>query len=877
MRLTWSAMLQHNNNNNCPCLEANAHEAALKCPSATQPLPSRLELGLADLPLIRGLRAWALCSKTRQKGGTPPSGGRAPVTPPTGRGTSCPRPADVHLSRAWGSGYGLPQAGAGALVTVATLKTSEGNGKTQTQCLFLRNDKGSCLYSASGGTSGAGGWLRGKSGPGTGRRDVTAVQTQTATSRVRVRSARRWRKSTHAVAGDKRHPDEEGSEKREKQSKAGPEGDACPDHRGLRGSPECLQNWSNEESARKSTHTASQNNETLPDEEDKVKQEEPDKVCPDCRVNPEGEPEGSPGFRQNPSNEESQRKSSHVVVRHKRLPEEEVAEKQIEPHNAEPQRLTSPDEGACQQSCGPGESPDCLQSKESLRKSSHGTSQDKRLADEDVTEKQERRNKLELVLLTTSDEGAYCKSRGPSRSPGCFEIALSEESERKSSHAARQDKRLPDGEVPEKQEEPDKVNPEQLGGLLGESRELRRSPRLLQNVSKEESARREDTPSGEIAGMKREWEGNAEEDEERKGLCQNDPSSWLRPNPDLESSHCRSERNNPININKRSDEEECAVQTPFDDITATSRCIKDSYPAGGSTGRAGDELCQVGSALGTQPAPEHNVTTATKDSSSSSSPSTTNFRLDFVEENEAEFARGCTVAPASPRLQNLTPALPTSATMATSQPCAAAEEVEKGGQAGIELEQEEDGEEDEFGGFMRAEGVEGCRPGVAVPVLSPWERSAALGGSDVSGESRDAWTAFPGDVRDAGRDAVGQWWPDEERTDMLHHQLDLLFAAAFPSPPPSADRHHSHTDVIPTLTDVLGGQEQRLLDVSKTSVHKYKPGGADVSVSRDLLLGSLHVEPPHSESRAGDWRSTRRPSPGLHAPNQHARNAAAVM
>ncbi|XP_077422914.1 uncharacterized protein LOC144052582 [Vanacampus margaritifer] len=869
MRLTWSAMLQHNNNNNYPCLKATPHEAPLKCSSATQPLPSRLELGLADLPLIRGLRAWALCSKNRQKGGAPPSGGRAPVTPPTSRRTSCPRSA-------WGSGYGLPQAGVGALVTVATLKTSEGNGKTQTQCLFLRNEKGSCLYSTSGGTSGAGGWLRGKSGTSTGRRDVSAVQTQAPASRVRVRSARRWRKSTHVVGRDKRHPDEEVAEKLERQSKAGPEGKACLEQRGPRGSSECLQNMSNEESTRKSSHGASQEDETLPDEEVKVKQEEPDKLCLDCLVSPEGEPKESPGFRQNPSNEESQRKSCHVD---KRLPEEEVAEKQIEPHKADPQRVTSPDEGADQKNCGPGESPECLQNasnEESLRKSSHVTSQDKRLPDEDVTEKQEGGNKLDLV---SPDEGPCRKSRGPSRSPGCFQIAVGEESERKSSHVARQDKRLPDGEVTDKQEEPNKVSPERLaspeGGLCQKSRELQRSRGFL--------ARREDTPSGEITGMKREWEGNAEEDEERKELCQNDPSILLRPNPDLESTHCHTERkggNDPI-------------QTPFDDITATSSCIKDSYPAGGSTGQAEVELCLVGRSIrnsGAHPVPEHNVTNTTKDSSSSSSP-TTNFRVNFVEGKEAdwtpnEFAPVCMVVPAGPRLHNPTPALPTSGTMATSQPCAGAEEVEKGGQDGIELEsrdEKQEEEEDEFGGFMQAEGGEECSQGVTVPVPLPCESSVAFGSGDVSGESCDSWTAFPQDVWDEGRDVVGQWWPDEERTDMVDHELDLLFAAAFPSLPTSADRHP--TDVIPTLTQLLGGsssQEQRLLevfhDVSKMSIHKYKRGGGDVNVSRGLLLSSLHVEQPNSvtcESRAANWWSNRRPSPGLHSPNQNARNAAA--
>lgn len=219
-------MLQQNNNNNYPCLSGTTQEMLHKCSRASLPFPSRLELGLGDLPLIRGLRAWALCSRNRRKAGSLLGGGQAPTAPPVGRGssTSCPRPADVYLSGEWGRmGYGLPlgldarQAGIGALVTVATLKTSEGSGKTQTQCLFLRTEKGSCLYSTSKpssgvttgtASSGVGGWLRGKTGGGidapAGRRDSRPTPpAQTGANRVRVRSGRRWRKSGNTAGRDK--------------------------------------------------------------------------------------------------------------------------------------------------------------------------------------------------------------------------------------------------------------------------------------------------------------------------------------------------------------------------------------------------------------------------------------------------------------------------------------------------------------------------------------------------------------------------------------------------------------------------------------------------------------------------------------------------
>ncbi|XP_034723172.1 uncharacterized protein si:ch211-14c7.2 isoform X2 [Etheostoma cragini] len=232
MRPTTSTMLQQNNNNNYPCLNVSGstREMLQKCSRASLPFPSRLELGLGDLPLIRGLRAWALCSKSRRKAGGMLGGGQAPIAPPAVRGgsTSCPRPADVYLSGEWGCmGYGLPlgldarQAGIGPLVTVATLKTSEGSGKTQTQCLFLRTEKGSCLYSTAKPSSGVtnsaassvvGGWLRGKTGGGggggrdipTGRRDNGPTPpAHTGVNRVRMRSGRRWRKSSNAAAREK--------------------------------------------------------------------------------------------------------------------------------------------------------------------------------------------------------------------------------------------------------------------------------------------------------------------------------------------------------------------------------------------------------------------------------------------------------------------------------------------------------------------------------------------------------------------------------------------------------------------------------------------------------------------------------------------------
>ncbi|XP_061682665.1 uncharacterized protein si:ch211-14c7.2 isoform X2 [Syngnathoides biaculeatus] len=807
MRLTWSAMLQHNNNNNYPCLKAAHRRAPLECPSASRVLPSRPELSLGDLPLIRGLRAWALCTKNRQKGD-----GRAPVTPPASRRTSCPRLADVHLTGPWGSGYGLPQAGAGALATVATLKTSEGNGKTQTQCLFLRNEKGSCSYATSGGTRRAGGWLRGKSGTSTERQDiVSALQTQTAASRVRVR---RWRKSGHPLDREKGCPDEEVAEKQEEANLrclANPEGKTCRKHGGPRGTPGRFQNSSTEESPRKTSHAASQHNNKS-DEEVTVKHEELDKVCPDRLSSRKRDackksrgPGGSPVLHQIPSKEQSQRKSSHVADQSERLPEDKVSEKQEEADKGEQKRLASPDEGACQKSRGLGGSPRFLQN---------------------------------------SSDGE------------CL---------RKSSHVATPDKRLPSEEVPEKQEDLDKASSERLAipkaVVCQESRGPRRRLGCLQNASDEDSPSRE----GTLSGIKLGWEQNPEKDEKGNKLCQSDPSISVGPNPDLECSHSHSEREDgkdSVNMKKKLDEEESTIQITFDNAT-TARSHQASHAPGGSTCQAEGEPYQVGRApgnSGVEPEPkrdrelEHNETNTMRESFFSFSSRQT-FNLESVEGKGAESVPnesvgGCALTSAGPRLHNPTPSPPPLGTMATSQTHAEAEggEEEKGGQDGTALESR-DGknheEEDDFGGFVQAEGGGECGQGGAVSDPLPCGTSAAPGSSEVSGESSDwrptwtgspdGWTAFGQNGRDRSRDATGRWWTHD---DGLDRRLEGLFAAAFPSPPTSAPRLPA--DVIPTLTQLLesGGQEQRLPD-GFGGVPPYKDGGG---VARGLLLSSLQVE-----------------------------------
>ncbi|XP_016117282.1 uncharacterized protein [Sinocyclocheilus grahami] len=139
-------MLQQNNNNNC--LDMAHRELLHECRRTNVSFASALEFGA--IPLIKGLRAWAVSggySKARRKAA---NGSRAQGT--------CQQPPENRLGqRSWSgqvsSGYGhtmestisatrtpgVRQGGLGALVTVATLKGTEGGGRqTQTRCLFLK-------------------------------------------------------------------------------------------------------------------------------------------------------------------------------------------------------------------------------------------------------------------------------------------------------------------------------------------------------------------------------------------------------------------------------------------------------------------------------------------------------------------------------------------------------------------------------------------------------------------------------------------------------------------------------------------------------------------------------------------------------------------
>ncbi|XP_066540525.1 titin homolog [Hoplias malabaricus] len=110
-------MLQQNNNNNSLCVDT-AHRELLQ--------RNGVPLSLGAIPLIKGLRAWALStafnSKTKRKAAAEQLRHQT---------------SDQH--RGWKPKENLSSCRTpGALVTVATLKGSEGVRQTQTRCLFLR-------------------------------------------------------------------------------------------------------------------------------------------------------------------------------------------------------------------------------------------------------------------------------------------------------------------------------------------------------------------------------------------------------------------------------------------------------------------------------------------------------------------------------------------------------------------------------------------------------------------------------------------------------------------------------------------------------------------------------------------------------------------
>ncbi|XP_035011189.2 uncharacterized protein si:ch211-14c7.2 isoform X2 [Hippoglossus stenolepis] len=972
MRPTTSTMLQQNNNNNYPCLNVSGstREMLQKCSRASLPFPSRLELGLGDLPLIRGLRAWALCSKNRCKAGGLLGGGQAPVAPPAGHkgSTAGPRPADVHLSGEWGRmGYGLPlgvdarQAGIGALVTVATLKTSEGSGKTQTQCLFLRTEKGSCLYSTAkpgpgrtsvAASSGVGGWLRGKTGVGgrdapAGRRDNGSnLPAQAGANRVRVRSGRRWRKSGNAagrektgVSKERQQRSREGAagERQEERDKGGLHSEQSPsmqqdgrrarqekEKEGVCRSPRCCHNVSA-------------------------------KSCSQCgrreqRRESQDEGEGGEGprtedVRGTRKEKQEELQSSNSVLA--------SANPDLESNCPHPQSLSGCDGGEIREADSSEEPKtqtaprmhDCSEEEqdsnlENLKtrngnnyiihvqsghltddfKSRHSGGFNDREATENPCEdkvanvngfpdcadaereRAESEEEQTTVCLTPAEFSVAsdcCEDVSVSTRPVSISAAVSPESSTpaegsvcSADHQAcwvEREQEKSRAELPERHHEGDP-------GIVGneeldvESDEKTMKPQLF---CKHEGEGEEREASSSLLRLK----DPSILESEAENRC-NSRSRESEQRDELESEEKRQEvRERELDgVSNEGDDGHTREETNISDA------LKDSSKEVEKNCAAEDERRRQDSADGSRGRRKSDGDTCSVRRPEENRGSSTD--LPNVACSDPS-----TSPPPSPA--NPDPSLPPLGSMATSLPCMEEEEevlrvpAGDGGQEGKRRcgrEQEEERgstvaaadrrkeeEEDEFGVFMQADGEPACGEGVTMSASVPCGSRASVAGESTQWtqgwtdssfhQSDDAWTAFPSS--DEGRDVAGQWWPTgavEARRDRLsaNQNLASVFAEAFPSPPGSSpgDLH-----AVPTLAQLLRGgasQDQGLLDgfhdLNKMIGQRYKRANG---VSRDLLLTTLHLEPPPTDSRPAPRTTNRRLSPGLPSANQHAQNAAA--
>ncbi|KAL7878256.1 hypothetical protein AOLI_G00092300 [Acnodon oligacanthus] len=125
-------MLQQNNNNNSLCLDMAHRELLQGCGRSSAPL-SFGAIGFGAIPLIKGLRAWAV------SGGFNARNRRKTAGEHQNR-----QQTKQMMQRGWKTKENLTFRTPGALVTVATLKGSEGVRQTQTRCLFLKAE--GCSY-----------------------------------------------------------------------------------------------------------------------------------------------------------------------------------------------------------------------------------------------------------------------------------------------------------------------------------------------------------------------------------------------------------------------------------------------------------------------------------------------------------------------------------------------------------------------------------------------------------------------------------------------------------------------------------------------------------------------------------------------------------
>ncbi|KAK5604953.1 hypothetical protein CRENBAI_005664 [Crenichthys baileyi] len=857
-------MLQQNNNNNYPCLSMSGYpqEMLQRCSRASLPFPSRVDLALADLPLIRGLRAWALCSKNRRKASGLLGGGKAPTAPPLGRGTltSCPRPADVHLS-----GYGLPlgldarQGGIGALVTVATLKTSEGSGKTQTQCLFLRTEKGSCLYSTAKPSYGAspsmvGEWLRGKRGGGEGG-GTEPPPVEAGANRVRVRSGRRWRKSG-ITAGRERN-----AVSRERQQRT------C-----------------------KKVELSVE-----------VKQEERDKRGPDSKKIPSPQPDNSvTRCCNNVSPETCTRNNSWDEHEGGGSPARRAAcELNFEEKAARRESQRNDEEGGDSNAVLDASNPD--QESNCTHRNFNSSS------DVDGDQEIKRDKRLEELNTQTSymqddftkrDEDAKTDVSRKHVSSSDFMMALND---RKPENERKQDTK----------QEPEK--------------EMERPSVVLPTRTKESSIPVEgticctDQDTNRVYSKQESNQNQLEvelgpEAEHKVGVVEIPNISSLQPHePNItadESNTVREETRELHIFLKREENNSLQEEKRVLCLPVSQRALPICENLKGRIGKLEDECTCSKLDDGNSDEEEQRSGASGDDWSLQSCREKAGDTTTCVETNGQKHTLVSNGA--DPPTSNPAPSLPPLASMVTGLPFLEVEE-EKGEAVGVapgheggshkqkrsqrgELEvkaeevrgstvateqgRKEEEEEDEFGVFMQAEEEpawsEGVNMSTSVPCGSRGS-TAAPGKHAITGD--DTWTAFPQDPTDESGDVGEQWWlasAVEARRDgpPTHYSLATVFTESFPPLPSFSPDDPCDLEGVPTLMQLLRGkarQDQGLLDsfhdLNKMIGQSHK---RSKSASQNLLLKTLRLQQPLPESGPTSWTTNRRLSPGLSSANQHA-------
>ncbi|XP_029536377.2 uncharacterized protein LOC115141550 [Oncorhynchus nerka] len=890
-------MIQQNNNNNYPCLEMSGspREVLQKCQKSNLSFTRRLELG--DMPLVKGLRAWAACSKNRRRA----------APPPRSQGT-CPRPADVYPVGQWGRlgyGLGLPldsnyasnprQTGLGALVTVATLKASEGGGQTQTSCLFLKTEGGRCLYSTGSPrpctqslvpqspSTLVGSWLRDKVGgvrdsSMVGKMGVQDMGGALGSYQVKSRSAQRWRTSCKPVvsiqgrtlrnrenAGE--HTLEGSQESRDKGEfpKAGQDTLSGKQDRGSTRSPKC-------------SHAQT-------------------KTCTQCHGRRGGQ--GSSGGQRGAASVCEQDQSSCGVEGIKEKEEGKVqdgtgltrskpCDSSLPPDNADPEN--------CSSDVGDRGKPDSPRAQEGLHPETSLNKehfQDK-LWDKDIhtggnavasgimSHVEDFDGMVGAVIgFVDHIKSAECDSE---RLRGTGEIAEGKlpnrwiDSQTSESHCCSERSCLKDcsTQPPRPVEGSISTAPNETG--YGQINQETKSDSQYNKLCEKCQPEEKDPVAVDKEGLQESVHGLCEEEEVEgeEGIQSTAP----------EISELCGEHGEILPEVRSTDDEARLVKG---DIISQRT---ERGPHWATKEHECEETCNMEArCFSDLPA---NLTEEAVVGWRKAGTRQFNSRL-----------QGSAVAGPATSVTHSPPNLASSRAMATGLPARNGGQTDAGGGALVPLlrstgEQEWkrgpdeskvasnrgflDGGpkgEDDFGLFMQAEEQLPWDDSFTASPLVPSGKSESVGWTDSSfQQSEDAWTAFPKDTAGEGQDTREQWWPtnavEETRGRLSATQnVNKVFVEAFPSlSVPLYDR-----DAVPTLSQLLRGvldhessaEDHGLLDgfhdLNKMFGLKYKRANA---VSREPLLQSLHLGQCITENMTGHRAANYSPSLGLPSSSQHA-------